>query len=212
MGAFNKAAAAAKIPASTTKSDDIVVTPEDEAVRKAVDAFEDAKKRAKQAKGDITTTKGVVEPFARDVWLKEFANTGKYPETFWVQGTKTKVQHIVQDRSGVNDVTDESLALLKTLLGEQRAESIIEESTVYAINNAILNMPGVMEHLDAAIQDLETKGILTVAQRDALLEATPRRVVKEGSLQLLARLCDNDPERMAMVADALGSNMTTYIK
>jgi len=57
-----------------------------------------------------------------------------------------------------------------------------------------------------------TEPVLTAEKAAALLIATPRTTVRKGVPADLARLCNNDPELMRNLIEALGSHSTQYIK
>lgn len=208
---FQKAAAKASVEAATPKADIPAITPDDPKVMQAIDQFNEAKRTIKEAESKKKTAKAVADGWAKTYFLKLFASTGRKPETFWVAGAKTRAQFIAQDRAGVNDFGNENYELLKTLVGEKRAEAMVLEFTQFSLNDEILNMPGVVDKLSAAIESIPDD-ILSPAQKEALLVPAARRLIRDGVIDDLPKICDGDAEKMALVVDALGSNLTVYLK
>lgn len=211
--AFAKAAAKAAVPQPKGKEDATIFTPTDDTILTSVDEFIDAKERAKKAESDQLVAQNEVMPWARKEYYKLFSKKGVTPEKMSILGKSGKmVKLIFQDRSGKYDISPETLETLKTLLGVEKAEALVEETTDYSFDNAILYKDGVMDALGEAINGLVEKGLITAAESENILKAKPRRVVKKGVLDRLPDLCDNDSEQMQSVAEALGSNIVNYIQ
>ncbi len=208
---FSKAAAKAVVKEPSSSSNHQTFPATDKQVAAAIDALEKAKKDEKKAQGDKKTAKAVAEPWVRRLWFKIFCDSGRFPDTFIVKGTTSELMWIAQNRAGVNDVSNEQLELLKNLLGEKRAEQAISEFTEFSLSNEILNLDGVADALSKAIEKIPNN-ILNAEQKEALLVGKARRILKDNIIDDLAQLTSNDPEQMEQVADALGSNLTMYLK
>lgn len=210
------AAAAAKsggtVTKATKKKGDVVVV-EDEAVATSINEFVAADAKVKQAKADQEVAKGVVTPFCREEFLRRFASDGRIPETLKFR-TKdgNQVTFVVQDRGELYGASDEQVQLLTGLLGEERAEKVILRDMTFEFNNEILNKPGVMEALGAAISAMAESGTITQTEAGNLLVAKSRTTVRKGTLEDLARLCNSDPDVMAQLMEGLGSHTVAYIK
>lgn len=209
---FAKAAATTTVAAGKKKDERELIVPPDPTVRKAIDDFVAAKQKMKDGESEKKVADAVASPYYRKEFIGRFAAAGVQPEKLFFKGEQQEVQLISQDRGGVTDVSDEQLQTLKTLLGEKKAEGLIEEFTQFSLDEDILNLPGVADILSGAIDQLVSKKVLSQEQADKLLVPKARRIVKKGTVDRLAQICDSDAELMGAVTDALGSNFTIYIK
>lgn len=206
-------------PKATTKKKDqnIVVLPEGEA-SEALKDLKKAKATEKQAKADATIAINVAQPVAMEKFWAAFAAADEKPETMKFQShdKKALVTFVVQDRGGVKDVSDEQRETLEAVLGVEKTESILEETETYSFDSEIMNVEGVMDVLGPAVgkatEKLVKDGVLTEEQAAGLLQYSQRTVVKKGTLNKLSKLCDGDPQTMEQAAQALGSNVTAYLK
>lgn len=212
MDLFAKAAGEAKVEAGTSKAKEAPrLIPDDIKVRQAIDKLIAAKKACKEAESKVKVAKGESEPWAREYFLKRLAETGVQPETFWVKGITEEAQFIAQDRSGVNDFSDQKFKMLKSVLGDKRAESMVVELTEFSLNSTILSKPGVPAALSQAIMSIPNE-VMSPEDKGKLLIGTARRLLKEGTVANLPRICDGDAEILKLVVDAIGSNLTTYLQ
>lgn len=211
--AFKKAAEKAAAPGKPQKGEEVQFVPEDEQILEAVDDFIKAADEMKQRETDKKVASSKVLPFGREQYFKLFSDKEIQPEKVTILSKSGKsVKFIAQDRAGTYDIQDEVVENLANVLGKDKTEDIVERYTEYSFDDAILNKPKVMDILSDAIVTLVTKKILTQEQADSLLKAKARQVLKKGILARLATICENDPKKMEMVADLVGSNITTYIQ
>lgn len=203
-------------PAAAKKQRDIVPI-EDEAISTAIIEFCEADSREKQAKADKEIAKGTALPFCRDHFLRQFAEDGRQPETMKFRAVKegegngSTVSLIFQDRGQQYPVSAEQLETLRAMLGD-KLDKIIVNDTTFEFDNDILNKPGVTEAVGGKLASLVADGVLTDAECGRLLVATPRTTVRKGVLADLARLCDNDPDKMTNLLGALGSHISCFFR
>ena len=209
---FAKAASAAKVEPQGKKDDAIIVTPDDDSVRQAIDDLAEAKGRKKEAETDEKAAQQVASAWCRQKWISMFAEKGTKPDNFKVKGVKTVGHYLIQSRCGNYNVTDEQFTAIKAVVGDETAEQLVSETTKYAINEDILNKEGVANAISTALEGLVKKGILKADELERLIEAKPKRVFKDNVAEQVATLCGNDKEKMTLFIDALGSNITAYVK
>lgn len=209
---FAKASAAAKVEPKGKKDDAVVYTPDSDEIRQAIDDLMDAKSRAKEAEADEKAAQGICNPWCRQKWVTLFSESGTTPDNFKVKGVKTVGHFIIQSRCGNYNVTDEQFDTLKTIVGNEVAETLVEEQTSYSINTDLLNKEGVANAISTALDTLVKKGILTAAELETLIVAKAKRVLTENTLDRLASLCNKDKNKMGLMLDALGSNVPSYVK
>jgi hypothetical protein len=215
--AFQRAAAKAAPIASPKKNEREVIVVDDPAIADAIDGFVRSKGQMKDAEGEMKAASATALPWVKAHFIGVYAQTGKVPETMNFRGKDEQVQFIVQDRSGGSyQVSDEMMESLRGVIGK-KADDIVTEYQDFAFNTEILNIPGVMDVLGKAIDDLaKPRGgkdpVLTEAQRDALLTPRRHRVIRKDILSDVSSLCQGDKDQMEMLVAALGSNVTMYIK
>lgn len=208
---FAKAAAKAEVAPKGKKDEALILTPPDDQIREAIDAYVAAKDKMKEAEGEKQVANDTCLPWIKGEWLKTYATNGRPPEKIKVKGMKETVNLITQDRGGRYNVSDEQLETLKTILGPEKAEGIISEFTEFSIDSDLLNRPGVADVLSGAIDKLVSTKVLTQEEADKLLVAKARRVIKSGTYDSMAALCNNNPDMMTLLTEALGSNVVVYI-
>lgn len=211
---FAKAKAAAEQPETKKGKKENIVTVEDVEVGKAIVEFCKAAADVKQAEADKKLASGIAEPHCLKLYIQAFAATGRKPETTKYRDPESgkQVTLILQDRSGTAQTSTEQIETLKTLLGEKKAASLLQEDTVFSFNNSLLEKDGVADAIQAAVDKMVKDKILTSAERDQIIKATPRTIIRKGVLEDLADIANKDPDTMEAVIEALGSNTTHYIK
>lgn len=208
---FAKAAAnAATNDQGSKKKSVTIIEPEDPEIRQSIDEVVVATLAKNEADSRRDVAQEKVMPFALKVFIERYAQNGQLPGKLEFKGNTQKAALVIQDRSGQYNLSAEQQDALRTVLGDD-AEGIINNFVEYKFNNDILNIPGVMEALGSAIEKLVSNKILTSVQKDSLLIATPRCVVKSGILTRLCEICDGDQELMQTVKDVLGSNIVSYL-
>jgi hypothetical protein len=211
MSLFAKASAKAKIEEPKAKADAPRYSPDNETTLDAIDEYVTAKADKTKAENRMKVADGIASPWARNLLIKQFAERGSQPDTFWVKGKTEEAQFIAQDRTGQYNITDATLDTLKTILGVPRAESLIDEITEYSLDTAVLNLPGVADAISKTIESIP-KEILSDTNKEALIKAKPKRILKKTLFQRLPELCSGSAEMMTNVLDAIGSSFVTYLK
>ncbi len=211
---FNAALKKADAPGEKVKKAKAeFVTCDDAVITKAIKDFCDAKDKEKSAKAEAGIAKVPIEEFANARFVEKFAEDGIKPESFKIIGDdESQVTFIAQDRSGNYPVSDEQLEQITEAIGSDKANDLICETTTYSFSPEILRKKGVMEFLGRAMQTLVKNGVLTDEEVNELLVAKVTRVIKPGTLTLLANICEQKLPVMKQLVTALDSNVSTYIK
>lgn len=210
MNPFAAAASKAKAPQSKSRKDVYYIEP-DEQLKVSVDSFVAAKQAMSEHDAKKKEATAKITPAAVEYYTKEYASKGTPPDKVVMKGVKHEVDIIVQDRSGQYACSDEKLAALTELIGPT-AESLIAEETVYSFDTSILMKDGVIGIISEAIERTVQMGILTVEQKNQMLNATAKRVIKKGVLDRIGVLCNNDAVKMRKMVDILGTDITIYPK
>jgi len=209
-------AAAAKAPAgaaSKSKKSQNIVEVRDDEVGAAIDELVAAHGRIKAAETDKSIASSTALPHCLEKFLADFAAAQRKPSTMKFRSEKgNTVTLVVQDRGERYDVSEEQHATILAILGKKKTEDIILRDMTFSFNNAILNKPGVMDALGEKIGELVASGILTGDEAGSLLEANHRMTVRKGVVDDLGKLCDNDPDQMKTLLEALGSHSSAYVK
>lgn len=207
------AAKAASAPKAKAKKTEDIFTVTDPNIVKAIEAFVKASAEVKKYESDKEVCKGQAEPFCRGEFIKTFAEEGRQPETikFRTPGG-SQVTFVVQDRGEKYTVSDEQLSTITAIIGEEKAGKVVLRDLTFEFNNEVLNKDGVMDALGKKIEEMVKAKVLTPKEAEDLLVAKPRTTVKKGTLEDLARLCDNDVDKMEGLMAALGSHVVSYMK
>ncbi len=218
MGLFANAQSKTSTKKSTTKKKATVFTvgvetpgPEPEAVGKAITALTSLNSDYKAIAGKMTVLKGAIKKYAEKMFLSQYAAQGVHPETpIQVQNADgEKVTYVVQDRSSQNAAKPEQLDALGELLGPDAAEDCTYTQNTFKLNPVILALPGVMEHLEPALEScfegMVEDGTLTAEQVGDLLACDQMTAFKPGTVQQLANICGRDTQKMEEFLGVMGS-------
>lgn len=176
----------------------------------------DAEMKALEAKAGIH--KQVVQKFAHDRFVDDFASAGVLPDTPMrvVNSDGDTVTYVVQDRSGQYQVKDTQIEDLKNILGADVVPSLIYTETTFSFNRDVMAIPGVSEvvekALEAAIKKLVKDEIISENVAENLLSVSEKTAFKSGILSRASSLTGNDVIRLDAMLDALGSSCCRYVK
>jgi len=207
-------AAAQKTEQSTNgknKTDKPVIDVDDTQVGQAIDQFISACSKLKVAEAEKKAAESIVRPSLRRKFLEIFAAATIRPRAlkFRNPASGATVTLVAQDRG--SKLNDEQIAHLKSILGD-RVEEVVEHQRRFIFNNEVLSKPGVRDAVAEAIGELVKKGRLSAEDASNLLTVEETTVLRKGTLDKLAKLCESDPDRMEAVMDSVGSGLTTYVK
>jgi hypothetical protein len=192
----------------------------DEAVGKVVSLQAEAKAIDTQQK----VYKRLLQGFANEQFVTHIARTGVEPASpLKVSNSKGEtVTFVVQDRGAATKVTDEMLAGLTQLLGEDGAEKVIWTGGEFKFNTEVMSqqdasgegtvMDAVAEIVSAGLSKAVEKGRLTQDQVDALLEYKEERRLKPGMVERAAEICGRDKARIESFLDLLAGGCVRYVK
>lgn len=223
--AFNPfAAAVAKEPAKPKKaekgtilelpihwdSEQKTMTPESKKAHVALANFVAAKAELKAAEGKVQLAKGIVGPVALKLYAKNWATRRSMPETpvSITNESGESATYVVQDRTGQIRFSEEQQIALGEIIGpEAVAESIVRAQS-FSFNQEVLDQPGVMEKLIAAIGNAG----LEPEQAANLVVASTVTRLKPGVVENLSGLCKHDPVMLEAAIEAVGTCLTSYLK
>lgn len=222
MSVFAKAAAKkaeTKKTAAKTKKETVwsVGDPEGDKVAKSVHELSELNAQKKAIDAKMKVHKTVVLSHAQETFYQQYADSGVFPETpMKVQNRDGEtVTFVVQERNQYG-VKDESVAALTQLLGEDGADDLIYEETIFGFDRTLLAKDGVMDilgkHIEAALAELTETGTLDDEQAESLLDADIKRSYKPGVLQRLALIAGKNATKMRQVCEAIGSSCVQYVK
>jgi hypothetical protein len=217
VGLFNKARAATSQPAAkSSRSTTWVVT--DGKVGEAVHELTvlAAQEKAIAAKKKLFAT--VVARHAKDEFVSDFCDLGVPPATPMVVQNHDgeKVTYVVQDRGGQYNVKDEQKDVLRQLLGDDRADSLLYSEVTFGFDRTIFALPEVAEYvekaLEQAVADMIKNEVLSADQADQLISAKEKTSFRPGTLDRAADICGKDKVKLEQFLDAMGSSCTRYVK
>jgi len=222
MSVFAKAAAKKAEKSASTKPAKkqtlwAVGNPDADKVAKSVHELTELNAQVKAINAKMGVHKTVVLNFAKDSFYQQYADSGVFPETpMKVQNSEGEnVTFVVQERNQYG-VKDDSLAALTQLLGEDGANELVYEETVFGFDRSVLSKDGVMDilgkHIEAAMAELTETGTINDEEADALLDAEVKRSYRPGVLQRLALIAGKNAGKMRQVCEAIGSGCVQYVK
>lgn len=185
-----------------------IVTLDDVAAE--IDQFVEVSRKIKDLDSNKSVLQEEIKVSAINKWLAKYMEAGRVPDTMKFRGKESTVTFIMQDRGG--RASDEQMIGLKSLLGEERAGRLIEEDTKFSFNSTALTKPEVREALGKCIENMAKSGILTQDEAENLIEATPVRMIKKGTVADLHNICHGQSNEMQNLLGALGSAATYYVK
>lgn len=171
---------------------------------------------SKSLEARMSIHKGVILKHAKESFYRDYAADGIKPESPMIvrNADGDQITFVVQDRSGSATIKDDQRAELERLLGEDGVEKILVNETDFKFSRAALELPAVMKvvekHLEAALAELEKKGILP--EGVDLLEVEQAVRVRAGTIDRLGLIVGKDSTKMAEVVEAMGSSVTKYVK
>ena len=98
----------------------------------------DAAKKAAENKGNMAKSR--LSQYALSRYVENIANLGVLPTTPMAIANHVgeSVTYVVQDKSGQNAITLEQKDMLASVLGEEVAEEIVVERTVFSFNPEVM--------------------------------------------------------------------------
>jgi len=220
MGLFAKAASKTVVKDTKKKTKTIWGLSGDESVKIGIAVHELIAQQAivKAAEAKMELPKTLVKNYANRQLVAAVASLGVLPETpMVIQNSDGEVvTFVLQDRSSQYAAKDEQLDDLRGLLGEDRANDLVGEETTIGFNRVVMSAEGVSEvverHLEAAVGELVSSGVLTDEQAAELIEVNVARRFKPGTVGRAGMLCGKDTVKVGQFFDALGSSAVRYIK
>lgn len=161
---------------------------------------------------------GIVGSYAEQNFINDFCELGVLPDTPMkvVDNEGNSVTYVVQDRGGQYKLQEVQIQVLKEVLGEDAAESLLYTQHTFSFSRSIMAIPGVADAVDkaltATVRKLVKDEVLTEEAGDELLVVDEKIAFKPGTLDRAASLVGRDKTRLKAFLDAMGSSCCRYIK
>jgi hypothetical protein len=160
--------------------------------------------------------------YAQQRVVELYAQAGVLPPTpvSVVNHNGESVTYVMADKSQQNPIGKEQVALFKELLGDDGANSVIQEKTLFFFDFATMDQPAanakdktVFEIVQEAINSvMATETRLSEEQKANLIQSTCKTYLKENTLSRIATICGADSARIAQFYDAAGTACVRSIK
>lgn len=228
---FNKAAGkTAAAPAKSKKKETVwnispLVTdvPSKEQLNSAVSEMHRLNAERKRVETEQEIYKGILKPWAEERYFEHVAKFGVEPESPLkvVNDKHESVTFVVQDRSGQAVVTDEQVAMLGDLLGQDAAAELIVEAGEFKFDVAVMTQTApdgtsvqevVSEAISEALAKLVDKGRLSADQVENLLSYQTVRRFRPNLLPYALSAGGRNIQKLQSLFGALGSAIVRYVK
>ena len=217
-----------------------VLTGESKLLNEAVHEILEAAEEEKKAKNKGVLAKGKVGKWTFGEVVKTTAGLGVLPPTpvTVVNHNGESVTYVMQDKSQQNPLKQEQVELFGAIMGEEGAQNIIHEKTVYSFNPEVMEQAAYDAKATAAarkanpdaapvysqsesvldvIMELVSEAIvgcnkLTDEQKEGLIASKTGYHLRPNTLARVAELCGGDVTRIEQFMEAAGSGCVRYIK
>lgn len=203
-------------------------TPTREQLNTAVSELIRLQAERKQLETEESIHKGALRSFAEERYVDHLATVGVEPESPLkiINDKMQSVTFVVQDRGHLCKVTDEQIAALADLLGEDAVNDLLHEGGEFKFDTGVMGMTAppapdgaprtvqdvVAEALTDMLADLAESGKLTPEQADSLISFSAERRFKPKVLSYAVSVCGRNRGKLAQFLDVLGPAVTRYVK
>lgn len=177
-----------------------------------LDEFCETKGKIKKYEAENEAINSSLLPIVQGIFFDKYEKEDKYPGSLSIAGHKEVASFVVQDKAKQYNAKEETVESLKSLLGEEKANELLEEEVEYSFNKKILNKDGVMEAISGAITKLVEEDAISEDDAADLLIQKKQTKVKKGTVQKLDKICKGDRSLMEQVFHALGSTVVSYLR
>lgn len=172
--------------------------------------------------------KSLLKGFAEERYVDHLTVTGAEPESPLkiINDKMETVTFVVQDRGHLCKVSDDQIAALAEVLGEDAVGELIYEGGDFVFNGPVMGMNSlvqadgafqsvqdvVAEALTETLAGLVEAGKISQEQADGLVDFKVERRFKPQILSKAVSVCGRNKGKLQSFLDALGSAVTRYVK
>ena len=223
-----------------TLDDEGKLTGESKLLNEAIHEILESEEEKKKAENRGKLAKGKVAKWTFGEVVKTTAGLGVLPPTpvSVVNHNGESVTYVMQDKTQQNPLKQEQVELFGAIMGEEGAQNIIHEKTVYSFNPEVMEqaaydakataaarkanpdaapvysesesvMDVIMELVSAAIVECNK---MTDEQKENLIASKTGYHLRPNTLARVAELCGGDVTRIEQFMEAAGSGCVRYVK
>ncbi len=199
-----------------------------DAITRLIEAKADADAAANKdqlAKNDLT-------PYVKRQYAELIAREGMLPKTpiTIVNVDGRDVTFVIQDRTSSTGLSDAQIEGLQNLIGIDATNELVLERDTYGFDpkvmadiageipvgadaDTIAALPKVQDVVFEIVSEvLQNDDRLTPEQKEALISCKTKKVLREGTLNRIVEFTGQDPQRVSLFYDILGSAVPRYFK
>lgn len=200
---------------------DKTLTGESAKLHKAVTDLIKGAAEYSAAKNKMNVAKGTLGRFAHPEISRRIAGTGTVPPgpIKFVDHKGQQVTYVIQDKSGQYPLKDDQIEELRELLGDEKADEVMETQEVYAFDNKVMDEP--LEDGEGTVSDVIFEIVSRAISRNTRLtdDQKERLIRQDEKTKLIPRFpetaamhCGKDAARIEDAFDILSSQVVRYLK